>query len=375
MSQSSPGSSWDNLRYDTGLAGMSPSTIKFLFNKYTEHLLPFTTSFMDKTWLIDRFVSSEHLLNPQGAYATMLLSICALSLAVINKVLQSGDLQDQETRQQAIFHDALIRHYGEPMGQSPDIERIVTTIHLALYLAVAGRPHDHHHKIVEALCLSRYRGLHRPDGYEGMSEAERLRSLAIYQYIVVTDRCAISVTSVRQGLTSVRVYELRDGTGLVASMERQLLLPSDESPRGVDACKDAWRHISQLLRIFDIVTDGFCCCSGGHCILESCSLSGSDVIDMVSKLDRAVGPVQYQELRSLGLSTVEEARWIEYPICQQWISATIWQMAERHHIDTDQLPPERFSLWPLNMVKAAARILSVADPRALLIQGNGTVSG
>jgi hypothetical protein len=157
-------------------------------------------------------------------------------------------------------------------------------------------------------------------------------------------------------------------------MEKNLLMPdSDHSPPD-QSCKDPFGHIAQMMRIFEIVTDDFCWCAAGHCDVVSCTLTAAGVVNMVDKVERAVERMDPRHLRALNLSAVEEARYVEYPIAQRWISAIIWQMAERHHIDTDELEGDRFSLWPLRIVRAVAQIVAVVNPRALLIQGNGTVS-
>jgi hypothetical protein len=171
------------------LSVLSMGDVEFLFAKYTAHIHP-CYPFLDQEWFIDRLRSgeAEGLQENDGLFATMVLALCALTMAFMSDVMCSDQGELFKARRDKVMSEVILRHYTRALGVSTTIEQIITTFHLGLYFAITVEDAAGHFRIAEAAHLARSMGLHRANTYSMMNPQERRRAMAVYCFVMAANR-------------------------------------------------------------------------------------------------------------------------------------------------------------------------------------------
>ncbi|KAL1410695.1 hypothetical protein Q8F55_001637 [Vanrija albida] len=341
---------------------LTVAEIDSLVASYFHHIHP-CYPFLDRAWFLDRLAS----IGPSDTvFGTMVLALCALTMAFKSDVIRSDDTDDLRMRRERVIAEVTLRHYTRALGANTTLEQVITTFHLGLYFSIVLGDEAGHFRIAESAHLARSMGLHHASTYAAMDPEERSRAIAVYCFVVVRNRAC----------------ELRQGTSQVVCLGQSPLLPAFDDlgdpahrlfsmdTRTVEIC-----HLALLTNLFDVVTPEFTRCARDQCDLDSCHLGPSDVVKYTTKLQHAAPSICPKTFSAVqpALSLWDEVWWIEVLIGQQWIAAHIWHMAVRHGIDVGRLDGATPLHWPLDIADTVAQVLATANIRSVHILGTGLV--
>lgn len=167
------------------LSILSAGDIESLITKYFEQIHP-CYPFLDREWFLDRLFLGES--ETQDLFGTMVLAICALTMAFISDVIRSDQSHAFKIRREKVMADVISRHYTRALGVHTTLEQVITTFLLGLYFSIIFDDSAGHFRIAEAAHLARSMGLHRASTYERMDAEEQIRTMAVYCFVVVRNR-------------------------------------------------------------------------------------------------------------------------------------------------------------------------------------------
>lgn len=181
----------DLAHIEISLAGLSVGDVDALVGKYFAHIHP-CYPLVDREWFLDRLHSGEPFRESQSVFATMLLTICALTMAFVSDVLCDDARESFKARRDTIMSVIVLRHYMQPLGQGTTLEQVITTFLMGLYFAIVFGDKAGHFRIAEAAHLAKSMGLHCRDTYLGMDQEARRRSLAVFSCVMPSNRSVAS---------------------------------------------------------------------------------------------------------------------------------------------------------------------------------------
>ena len=364
------------------VGGLRPSDFTELIGTYFKHVHP-CYPLLDRQWFFDRLERGEMNDENQGPFATLVLAVCALTMAFESKVLD----QPQECRppsiRDALVSEIVLRHYTQPLGQSTTLEQVITTYLMGLYFAIVHGDQAGHFRIAEAAHLAKSMRLHLPETYQCLDEDTRRRYLSVFACIVAANRLAtLFGKSSDLKLISCRACVLRQGLSEIVYMGEGSILDDPNSlrdftqvPSGLNEGSDAIQHLSRVLALYQIVSPSFAQCARNQCDRSSCHLSPSTVARYARHLQNvaSIMPADLFEVLRPCFSPLEETRWIEFLIAYRWLAAFTWRIAMRHSINMAELEGGVFENFPLEILDVA-QIVSSANVSAIRVLGTGIVS-